>query len=62
MSQPDVLATVEGGVAQVDVVRPGIVVEVRDFDTEGVHEDHDPLWTNEQGHRCVRYFVTHDDQ
>jgi hypothetical protein len=62
MSQPDVLVTVEGGVADVQVFKPGLVIEVRDFDTEGVPEDDEMLWTNEQGDRCVRYFVTHDDQ
>ena len=57
MSEPDVMVTVEGGVAQVDVHQPNIVVEVRDFDVEGADEDDEFMWTNEQGDRCWRYFV-----
>jgi hypothetical protein len=62
MRKPDVMVTVEGGVAQVDVFKPGIVVEVRDFDAEGADEDDDRLWTNEEGDRCWRYFVEKDDE
>ena len=54
MRKPDVMVTVEGGVAHVDVLKPGIVVEVRDYDVDGVDES--DLWTNEDGDRCVRYF------
>ena len=57
MKNADVMVTVEGGVAQVDVHRPNIVVEVRDFDVEGADEDDEFMWTNEQGDRCWRYFV-----
>ncbi len=28
----------------------------------GVHEDHESLWTDENGDRCVRYVVTHDNE
>ena len=57
MRKPDVLVTVEGGVAHVDVLTPGLVVELRDFDIEGADEDDGFLWTNEQGDHCWRYFV-----
>lgn len=57
MRKPDVLVTVEGGVAHVDVLTPGLVVELRDFDIEGADEHGEFLWTNEQGDRCWRYFV-----
>jgi hypothetical protein len=62
MRKPDVMVTVEGGVAQVDVNKPGIVVEVRDFDVEGADEDDERLWTNEEGDRCWRYFVEKDEE
>jgi hypothetical protein len=62
MRKPDVVVTVEGGVAQVDVLKPGIVVEVRDFDVEGADENDENLWTNEEGDRCWRYFVEKDDE
>ena len=57
---PDVLVTVEGGVADVQVYKPGVVVEVRDYDVDGADDDQDLLWTDENGDRCVRYAVTHD--
>ena len=60
MSRPNVTVTVEGGVAQVDVCTPGVVVEVRDYDVDGVDED--LLWTDENGDRCVRYFFSHKDE
>jgi len=62
MCNPDVMVTVEGGVAQVNVFEPGIVVEVRDFDCEGADETDDRLWTNEEGDRCWRYFVGQDEE
>ena len=57
MRKPDVLVTVEGGVAQVDLLTPGLIVEVRDFDVEGADEGENLLGTNEEGQRCWRYFV-----
>lgn len=57
MRRPDVMVTVEGGVAQVDVHRPGILVEIRDFDVEDAGEGDENLWTDENGDRCWRYFV-----
>jgi len=60
MSNPNVTVTVEGGVAQVDVFTPGVIVEVRDYDVDGVDED--LLWTDESGDRCVRYFASADEE
>ena len=57
MRKSDVMVTIEGGVAQVDVSTPGVLVEVRDFDVEGADEDAAFLWINEAGDRCWRYFV-----
>lgn len=60
MNAPDVHVTVEGGVADVQVNKPNIIVEVRDYDVDGVDDDHELLWTDENGDRCVRYVVTSD--
>ena len=59
MNEADVLVTVLGGVADVKVRTPGLVIEVRDYDVDGVEDD--LLWTDEDGGRCVRYFTEHDD-
>ena len=56
MSKLDVMVTVEGGVAQVDVFTPGLVVEVRDYDVDHADEDGECIWTDEHGDRCWRYF------
>jgi len=61
MRNPDVMVTVEGGVAQVDVFKPGVVVEVRDFDVDGADDEDAFLWTNEQGDLCWRYFVSNEE-
>lgn len=58
MSQPDAIVTIEGGVADVTIHTPGIVIEVRDYDVEYVEDEQ--LWTDEHGDRCVRYFAEHD--
>lgn len=57
MPKAHVLVTVEGGVAHVDVLAPGLVVEVRDFDVQESGEGEEFMWTNEDGDRCWRYFV-----
>ena len=59
MNLPDVHITVEGGVADVQVNKPGVTVEVRDYDVDGI-DDHELLWTDQNGDRYVRYLVTHD--
>jgi hypothetical protein len=59
MNEADVLVTVQGGVADVRVRTPGLVIEVRDYDVDGVEDD--LLWTDEDGGRCVRHFTRHDD-
>lgn len=58
MSPLDAIVVVEGGVADVTVQTPGLVIEVRDYDVDGV--EHELLWTDESGDRCVRYFVEHN--
>jgi len=59
MNPPDAVVTIEGGVADVSVRTPGLVIEVRDYDVDGVDED--LLWTDENGDECVRYFASQDD-
>jgi hypothetical protein len=61
MSQADVLVTVSGGVAHVEVRRPELTVEVRDYDVDGADED-ELIWTDESGDRCFRYFVGVEEQ
>jgi len=61
MNPADVQVTVEGGVADIRVNKPGITVEVRDYDVEGVDDDHELLWTDEIGNRCMRYFALPDE-
>ena len=36
MNPPDVQVTVEGGVADVQVNKPNVIVKVRDYDVDGV--------------------------
>ena len=60
MRKPDVMVTVEGGVAHVAVLQSGIIVEVRDFDVEYADDSDENLWTNEEGDLCWRYFVEQD--
>ena len=62
MNPPDVHVTVQGGVADVQVNKPNVTVEVRDYDVEGIDDGHELLWTDENGDRCVRYLVTHDNE
>jgi hypothetical protein len=57
MSTPNAIVTIEGGVADVTIHTPGLVIEVRDYDVDGVEDE--LLWTDENGDRCVRYFAEH---
>jgi hypothetical protein len=61
MNPPDVQVTVEGGVADVQVNRPGITVEVRDYDVDAEDDDHELVWTDENGDRCMHYFAVPDE-
>ena len=61
MNPADVQVTVEGGVADVRVNKPGITVEVMDYDVEGIDDDHELLWTDESGDHCMRYFAGPDE-
>jgi len=58
MNPPDVLVTIKGGVADVTVHTPGFVIEVRDYDVDGVEDD--LLWKDENGDCCARYFAEHE--
>jgi hypothetical protein len=58
MNRPGAIVTIEGGVADVTVRTPGFVIEVRDYDVDGIEDD--LLWPDENGDRCVRYFAEHD--
>ena len=60
MNPPEVNVTVEGGVADVQVNKQNVTVEVRDYDVEGIDDDHELLWTDQNGDRCMRYLVTHE--
>ena len=62
MNQADVQVTVEGGVADVQVNKPGVTVEVRDYDVDGADDDQGQLWIDENGECCVRYFVPGDEE
>ena len=43
MNPADVQVTVEGGVADVQVNKPNITAEVRDYDVDGLEDDHELL-------------------
>ncbi len=55
MPRTNARITLAGGI--VDVLTPGVRVEVRDYDIQGIGE-HKQLWTDEQGKKCFRYFVS----
>ncbi|MCC7196453.1 MAG: hypothetical protein IT356_12940, partial [Gemmatimonadaceae bacterium] len=48
--------------ADVTIIKPNIVVEVRDFDVEGAAEDDEFMWTDENGDLCWRYFVESNEE
>jgi hypothetical protein len=50
---PDVLVVVEGGVAHAIVLRPGIRVELRDYDVDGADES--DLYRDARGDACTAY-------
>ncbi len=60
ITNPDVLVTVDSGVASVNVNRAYLVAEVRDYDVGRTTEDHPHLWTDENGRRCTREYFTGD--
>ncbi len=55
---PDVIVTVERGVAAVDIRRSYLIAEVRDYDVDETDEDHPQLWRDSGGRSCARSFVT----
>ena len=56
MAKPNVRITLEGGIIDVGVLAPGVQVEVRDYDIQGI-DNTKQLWTDGEGKRCLRYFV-----
>lgn len=54
---PDVIVTVERGTAEVDVRRSYLIAEVRDYDLERTDKTHPRVWTDQEGHQCVREYV-----
>ena len=58
MPDPDVRVTFDDGNARVNVLTPGIVAEVRNYDLTGPNGDPATLWADERGRRCLRYFVS----
>ena len=57
MTRPSVLITNERGIAEARVYRPGLVVEIRDYDIEGQSVKRERLWKDENGRPCIRTFV-----
>ena len=60
MPQPIARVIVYQGIADVDVLRSGVSVEVRNYDVEAFDEADHRLWTDERKRRCIRYFVGPD--
>ena len=60
MAIPNVRITLEGGIVDVDVLTSRVRVEVRDYDVQGIG-NRKQLWTDEQGKRCLRYFISSED-
>ncbi len=54
----DVVVTLEGGMATVEVKRKGLIAELRDYDVEKTTETHPELWTDSDGRTCTRRYVT----
>lgn len=51
--KPDVLVVVEGGLARVSVLTPGLRVELRDYDIDGAEPDY--LHRDAYGDDCAAY-------
>ncbi len=58
MTEPTVRVIIEKGIARIEALTADADVEVRDYDVELTPEDHPHLWTDENGRRCARYFVS----
>lgn len=61
ITNPNVLVSIDGGVASVNVNRNNLVAEVRDYDVGRTAENHPHLWTDENGRCCARQYVTGDE-
>ena len=60
MHNPSARVTIERGIADVEVYRKNVVVEVRDYDMQARRDNGRDLWTDKSGRRCYRYFVPSD--
>lgn len=60
MHSPSARVTIERGIADVEVYRKNVVVEVRDYDVQPHVENGRDLWADKSGGRCHRYFVPSD--
>lgn len=54
----DIVVTLEGGMATVEVKRKGLIAELRDYDVEQTDATHPELWTDSDGRTCARRYVT----
>lgn len=62
MHSPSARVTIERGIADVEVYRKDVVVEVRDYDVQARGDNGRDLWTDKSGRKCSRYFVPSDGQ
>ena len=60
MHSPSARVTIEGGIADVEVYRENVVIEVRDYDIQAHGGNGRDLWTDRSGRKCSRYFVPSD--
>ena len=57
MHSPSARVTIERGMADVEVYRKNVIVEVRDYDIQACGDNGRDLWTDKTGKQCSRYFV-----
>lgn len=62
MLSPSARVTIERGIADVEVYRENVVVEVRDYDIQPSGGNGSDIWTDKDGRKCSRYFVPSDGQ
>ena len=62
MHSPSARVTIERGMANVEVYRKNVIVEVRDYDVQSGGDNGRDLWRDKNGRFCRRYFVPSDGQ
>ena len=62
MHSPSARVTVERGIADVEVYRENVIVEVRDYDAKPGTGNGRDLWKGKDGRECRRYFVPSNGQ